>query len=547
MRKPTPVADPKSGARSRSPDCLFLLAALVAGLLAAPVAATAQRGAAAARATVVIAGSSDLQSMNSLVNAESWTTEVINNVLFLPLVRFGPDWSYRPALAQSWRMVGDTAVVFQIRRDVYWHDGAHTTAHDVAFTFNRLKHEGTAAPDAENFQNWSSAQVIDSFTIRFRLKPHVEPLSPWATTAIMPKHLLDSIPPPRLRQAAFNKKPVGNGPFRFVSQRANDRWVFEANPRFPAALGGRPRINRVVWRVIPDNNAQVTELIAGQADLILGPRAEQVKELDARRDLRAVIRPTLRYAGIIWNGKRAPLNDPRVRRALAMSLDRQKMITALRGGYAQIAASPIPPVHWAFDRSITPLPYDPAGARRLLAAAGFQDRNRDGVLEDASGKRLEVELKIAANNSFNRDVGEMVRAELERVGVRINARPVDFATMIEDITKPARNFEAAFLMYGTDYRLSIRDAFHSSAMGGPFQSASYSNPEIDRLLDRAAVTSNRAQARNVWSRIQRILRDEQPWLFLWWAPDLIVVRERVKGVQMDARGALINLPQWQVN
>lgn len=540
------VPFPKSGARNRSPDSLFPILALLIGLLAGPGAGSAQGGAAAARATVVIAGGSDLQSLNSLVNADGWTTEVINHALFLPLVRFAPDWSYRPALAESWRMVGDTAAVFRLRRDVYWHDGARTTAHDVAFTFNRLKDEATAAPDAENFQNWSSAQVIDSFTIRFRLKPHVEPLSAWATTAIMPRHLLDSIPSARMRQAAFNKNPVGNGPFRFVSQRANDRWVFEANPRFPSALGGRPRINRVVWRVIPDNNAQVTEIIAGQADLILGPRAEQVKELDARPELRGIIRPTLRYAGIIWNGKRPPLNDPRVRRALAMGLDRQKMITALRGGYAQVAASPIPPAHWAYDRTVTPLPYDTAGARRLLAAAGFLDRDRDGILEDTSGKKLEVELKIAANNAFNRDIGEMVRAELDRIGVRVNARPVDFATMIEDITKPTRNFDGAFLMYGTDYRLSIRDAFHTSAMEGPFQSASYSNPELDRLLDRADVSRNRAEARNVWSLVQRILRDDQPWLFLWWAPDLIVVRERVKGVQMDARGALINLPQWQL-
>jgi peptide/nickel transport system substrate-binding protein len=350
-----------------------------------------------------------------------------------------------------------------------------------------------------------------------------------------------------MRQAAFNKNPVGNGPFRFVSQRANDRWVFEANSRFPAALGGRPRLDRVIWRVIPDNVAQVTELVAGQADVILGPRFEQVKSLDPRPDFRAIFRPTLRYATIIWNGRRPPLNDPRVRRALAMSVDRQKMITALRGGYAQVAASPIPPSHWAFDSSVKPLPYDPAGAKRLFASAGFLDRNRDGTLEDANGKPLEIELKVAANNTFNRDVGEMMRAELARVGVKVNARPLDFATMIEDLTKPARNFDAAFLMFSTEYRLTIRDAFHSSAMEGPFQSASYKNAEVDRLLDRAEVVKNRNEAKQVWSRVQRILRDEQPWLFLWWAPDMIVARERVKGVQMDARGALVNIAQWRVN
>src|SRR5690606_19016798 len=150
-------------------------------------------------------------------------------------------------------------------------------------------------PHIEQFANWTSAQVLDSFRIRFSVKPHVEPLFAWTQLAIMPKHLLDSIPPSRLRQAAFNKKPVGNGPFRFVSQRANDRWVFEANRAFPRSLGGRPYLNRVIWRVVPENTAQITEIRTGQVDMILGPRAENVEVLDRQPNLRAIIRPSNRY------------------------------------------------------------------------------------------------------------------------------------------------------------------------------------------------------------------------------------------------------------
>jgi peptide/nickel transport system substrate-binding protein len=548
MHTKTTIENLQSGARQRSPDVFYGLSTLAfcATFAISPCVAGAQNAPRDPGGTLVIAHASDLQSMNSLVNAEGWSTDLMVHALFLPLVRFAPDWTYVPALAQSWTMQGDTAVVFRIRRDVFWHDGKRTSAHDVAFTFDRIKDEETASPEAETFTNWKTAQVIDSFTVRFSLKPHVDPFSGLPLLSIMPKHLLDSIPSARLRQAAFNKNPVGNGPFRFVSQRANDRWVFEANPRFPAALGGRPRLDRLIWRVIPENTAQVTEIIAGQADVITAPRAEQVRQLDARADMRAIFRPTLRYAMIAWNGKRAPLNDVRVRRALGMALDRQKMITALRGGYAQRAASPVPSFHWAYDNAVQPLPYDTAGARKLLEAAGYRDRDRDGIVKDAKGKRLELELKVAANNAFNKDLGEMVRAELDRVGVRINVRPVDFATMIDDISKPTRNFEGAFLMFQSDYRLSFRDAFHSSAMEGPFQSASYRNAELDALLDKADVTSDRAAARKVWSRAQRILRDEQPWTFLWWAPDMIVARERVKGIEMDARGAFRTIGQWSI-
>ena len=98
----------------------------------------------------------------------------------------------------------------------------------------------------------------------------------------------------------------------------------------------------------------------------------------------------------------------------------------------------------------------------------------------------------------------------------------------------------------SDFRLAFSDAFHTRALAGPFQSASYSNPGVDKLLDRANVTANRAEATKIWKRVQRILRDDQPWTFLWWSPDLIVARARVKGDDMDVRGPLVALPRWWV-
>ena len=496
--------------------------------------------------TAVIAGGADLQSLNSIVNTEAWTKEFIDNALFLRLVTLNRDLTYAPQLAQSWRWIGDTAVVFNIRRDVRWHDGRRTSAHDVAFTFERVKNEETASPHVEQFAQWQRAQVMDSFTIRFTFKPHVEPMFAWSQLAIMPRHLLDSIPAARLRQAAFNKSPVGNGPFRFVSQRANDRWVFEANRSFPAALGGRPRLDRVIWRVIPDNTAQITEIRTGQVDMILGPRAENVATLDAEPTMRAMIRPSNRYNMITWNGKREGLSDARVRRALTLSLNRGELLAVLRKGYGTIAVSPIPPFHWAFDRNLAPLPFDTVTAKRLLTTAGWVDRNRDGVRENAAGKRLEFELKVTANNQFNRDIGEMIRAQLERVGVKINVRPVDFSTMIQDITSPDRNYDAAYLQMSTDLVLNFHDAFHSSTINDPFHATAYSNPEVDRILDRVMRTKDRKAALTLWSRFQRIMRDDQPVTMTWWSPDLIVVRERLQGVQMDVRGALLTLPRWYV-
>jgi peptide/nickel transport system substrate-binding protein len=502
---------------------------------------TPQRG-----GTVVIAHISDLEHLNSLVASDKYTQEVNRYVLFLPLLRYREDLSYEPVLAERWEMEADTAVVFHLRRDVRWHDGRPTTAADVVFTFERARDPATKFPNAEYFTNWLGATTPDSFTVRFTFTPHAEPLAGLPFLPIMPAHVLDSIPAARLNQAAFNKRPVGNGPFRFVEYRANDRWIFDANPDFPQALGGRPYLDRIIWRPIPDQTAQLTELVTGGVDVVLSPPAQEYTRVAAQPGFRGIVRPGRQYASVMWNGRVPPLNDARVRRALTLAIDRQQIIQTLRSGHGTPSVGPIGRFHWAFDQGLQPLPFNPDSARALLRAAQLEDRNGDGTLELRDGTPFEVELKIPANNQLNRDMAEMIRSNLANVGVRVTTRPVDYATLIGDLTRPSRNFEAVIMGWESDFRINLRDLFHSSAMSGPYQMASYSNARVDSLIDHAARARERTEAKPIYAEIQRILREDQPWTFLYDYPDLVLLRDRVRGVEMDIRGALLNVDRWWV-
>jgi peptide/nickel transport system substrate-binding protein len=494
--------------------------------------------------TLVIGGPADLDVMNGLIASEAYTQDLLLHALFLPLVGLDENVGYVPALARSWDWEGDTAIVFHIREDARWHDGTRTTAYDVAFTFDRAKNPVTAYPNASDLTAWKSASVTDSFTIRMTLDPHVEPLMTWALLPIAPRHALDSIPPERMRQAAFNRAPVGNGPFRFVEYRAGDRWIFEANPDFPEELGGRPWLDRVVWRVITENAAQVAELRTGGVDLILAPRAETLEQLEAIPGIRAIVKPSRQFHFIGWNGLRKPLDDARVRRALTLALDRGRILEVLRNGRGTLAAGPIAPFHWAFPDTVPPLPHDTAAARALLAEAGLRDTNGDGMLEKPGGQPFEIALKIQASNAFNADVAEMIQADLATVGVRVQPTPTEFNTLIADISSTARNFDAVIMGWEAGFRIDLRDTFHSASLQGMFQLASYRNPELDALLDSLTGILDREQARPRWHHVQRILRDEQPWTFLWYVPNLYAVRDRVHGIVMDERGAFINLAHW---
>jgi peptide/nickel transport system substrate-binding protein len=496
--------------------------------------------------TVVVVNNDDLDNLNALVAAQKYSQEVNQFLLFLPLLRHGPRLEYVPALAESWEVVDDTAAIFRLRRDVRWHDGAATTARDVVFTFDRALQPGSTYPSTANFAQWTGVQALDSFTVHVSFRPHADPLAGVPYLPVMPAHLLDSIPAAAMRQAPFNKRPVGNGPFRFVEYRANDRWVFEANPDFPDDLGGRPYVDRLVWRVIPDPVAQVAEISTGAADVALTPPADDYPRLSGQQGMRGVDRPSRQYAMIIWNGRVPPLQDARVRQALTLAVDRSRIVRTLRAGYGTVAVGPVAPDHWAFDNALQPLPFDPDSARVLLRAAGLVDRDNDGVLNLPDGRPFQIELKMPAGSAINRDMAELIRADLAAVGVRVVTRATDAATMQQDVVSPQRNFQAVLLAWNSSVRLNLRNTFHSAERDALFGAAGYANPRVDSLIDGVQVARNRDEAAPLYAELQRLLRDEQPWGFLYYYSDLVLLRDRLQDVHMDVRGALVNVRDWWV-
>jgi peptide/nickel transport system substrate-binding protein len=207
--------------------------------------------------TVVIGTFGDLQPMNRFVSSDYNTNMIQREMLFMPLVKFDERIEPVPWLAERWdtvRVAPDSLeLTFQLREDIRWHDGEPTTAHDVAFTYQRLQDPATGFPNPAYFEYYHpDAEVLDDRTIRFRLRAHAEFLEPWYLTPSMPRHLLESAAPSEMMNHPFGtREPVGNGPFRFVRRVPGQEWVFEANADFPDALGGRPYLDRVVWRYIP--------------------------------------------------------------------------------------------------------------------------------------------------------------------------------------------------------------------------------------------------------------------------------------------------------
>ncbi|PYP69716.1 MAG: hypothetical protein DMD36_09015, partial [Gemmatimonadetes bacterium] len=261
-------------------------------------------------------------------------------MLLTTLVRYDTTLAPQPYLARTWTWSGDrTALVFRLQAGVRWHDGAPTTARDVAWTLNAARDPATGYPRSHDLADVVFVNDADASTVVVRFgRPRPEPRLPdvFADLAIAPAHLLDSVPRARLRQASWNASPVGNGPFRFTTHESNRRWVFVANPDFPPALGGVPRLERFVVVVVDEPTTKLAALTAGEIDFA-GIQPAHAAFVRKNPELALLDYPEIFPVGIVLNTRRPPFDDPRLRLAVALALDRREIVEAYLYGFGAAA------------------------------------------------------------------------------------------------------------------------------------------------------------------------------------------------------------------
>ena len=502
---------------------------------------------------VVGAISEIVDGMNNHISASYDATQHQNYVNLMTLVQYDEDLNPQPYLAKSWEVADDfTEITFHIRDDVYWHDGELTDAYDVAYTFNRAIDPETAFPNAAFWTHYdqgpAGVDVVDSFTVKFRMQPHADFIDPWTATAIMPEHLLGEVPSTMLRQHPYGSVcPVGNGPFVFVEHRQGASWAFQANPAFPAALGGRPYVDRYIFRVIPEPTTLLTELLTARLQVYIAPTPDQAQAiLDSDvADLRQY--PFRTYILVGWNSRRPQLADKRVRQALTRGTNRREIVDALLQGYGRVANGSVPPFHWAHDPSIggDAMSYDQDAARALLDAAGWVDRDGDGVRENIDGIRFSISIKYNRGNDQREDVAEIMQAQLAEIGVEAAPTVVDTGALIGQITDPIdRDFDGVVMGWAGEFKLDDTDLFHSKSFSGAYGWSGTRRPDMDRLLEQLPLAVDREKAKMLWAQYQELLVDEQPYTFFYFPDRLDGVSRSLNDVQMDVRGELVNVKDW---
>lgn len=437
---------------------------------------------------------------------------------------------YQPDLAASWELRPDSTVILNLRPDVRWHDGEPVTARDVVYTIDMQRDERTASSRQADVAAVESATALDSLTVEVKLSR----IGPYTLNALLevvpvPEHLLRDTPPESMKTAGFGREPVGNGFYRFGRWDSGQNLILEVNQEVPE---GRASLDRIMMRFVPDLNVAMTELLAGQADLLPKLPPDQKARVESAAGAELFHGPRVRPVWIAWNTRRAPLDDARVRRAVMMAIDREALAAGLFGEEGEPAPSIIPPSLWEHSPAVRPVPHDPEGARALLEQAGWRDADRDGILEKG-GAPLRLQVDFNAAEQVRQDVLVAIQNMVRRAGIELVPRGYERTAWVDRL----RNQEFTGSLWGWGWGPGVMGSnaemiLHTRSIppnGANF--AAYSDARVDALIDSTLVVIDTAVARGVWHRLEQRVTDDVPYAPLYLDPELFGVHERFRNVR----------------
>jgi len=473
----------------------------------------------------------------------------VGGLIYDGLVRQDKDYNWESQMAESWQFSKDCmTLTFKLRKNVKWHDGKPFTADDVLFTYKTMMNPKTPTAYRNDFEPIKDVVVVDPYTVRVTYsQPFAKALMGWGQT-ILPKHLLEKyVEDGKLREAPQVLKPIGTGPYRFHEWKTGEKVVLIANKDY--YMEGRPYLSRVIYRIIPSQATIYIELMAKGVDMSRLTAIQYARQTDYpafKKDFNKYKFSDNRYTYLGFNLKDPRFADKRVRQAFAHAINKQELIDGVLLGLGQIATGPLRPGTWAYTDKVKRYAYDPAKAKLLLAEAGWKDRNGDGILRNKEGQPFSFTIRTNQGNDERKKAAELIQQRLKEIGVQTDIQTIEWAAFLKEYIRQKR-FEAIVLGWGTTSDPDQYPIWHSSQNGAEqLNSVSYANPEVDALLEKGRATCHQSERVAVYHRIQEILADDQPYVFLYYPDSLWAVASRVRGIKPAPAGIDYNFIDWFV-
>ncbi len=446
-----------------------------------------------------------------------------------------------PTLANGGISADGRTITYHLRAGVRWHDGAAFTSRDVAFTFRAIMNPATDVISRHGYDVVTRVDTPGPLTVTFHLRERFAPFvsvvfgesdSPYG---ILPAHLLARYP--NLNEVPYNSAPVGTGPFKFVRWIRGDRIEFVRNDAYYL---GRPKLARVVWRIVPDENTALELMRTHEADWMYEPSVSAYRSIKTIPDLAVVLPNVNGYEGLMMNSGRGATADVRVRRALATALDKVALANELTYGAAIVATGDLPAFLWAADPSLRNLPYDPDASRKALAELGY-----------SAAHPLVLDLVYEQTQALNRALSVQIQAALQRIGVVVHTRAQLSSTIFG-------GYEAGGTLSRGTYDLAIYqwyagidpdDSAQFTCASRPphgYNQSFYCSRAMDAAQTKALASYEQAARRPAYATIESLLVRDAPIDFLWWPRNVQALNPDLHGFNPNPVVETWDVASWSI-
>ena len=443
-------------------------------------------------------------------------------------------------------------ITYKLRHNVKWQDGAPFTSKDVKFTFSAIMNNANNVVSRRGYDLVKSVDTPDDFTVVFHMKqkfaPAVDTLfgesdSPYT---ILPEHLLAKYP--NLNQVPFNQQPIGTGPFKVAKWIRGDHIELVPNDDY---FLGKPKLKSIIIKTIPDENTMINQLKTHEIDWQFEASPSTYKELKtmSASEVKLLLVDHNGYESIQFNTSRPLLKDKRVRQAMAYAIDRAALVEKFTYGSARVATEDLPNFMWAYNPNVTKYVHDIAKAKSLMAAAGWTP-GPDGILAK-NGKKMRVSLVYNQSNSTRRVASVQIQAMLRDIGVDAQIK-----------TYPASLLFAPYGMGGIlqtgKFDLGISGWFAGidpddssnylcqMIPPGGYNYTRYCSPQMQAAQAMALEHYDEATRKKAYDKIQELLADDMPQLFLWWPRQIQAINPDFTGFAPNPVTESWNAYQWSI-
>ena len=468
----------------------------------------------------------------------------VAGMIFNGLVKYDTDLSVIGDLAESWEISKDGLVItFHLRKGVKWADGVEFTADDVMFGFKTIIDEKIPTAYKEDFIQVKKAETPDRYTFKVTYeKPFAPALTTWGNLVVLPKHLLEG---KDITKSEFVRNPVGLGPYKLVRWTSGQDLILESYKDY---FEGRPYIDKYVYRVIPDSATMFLELQAGGIDMMGLTPIQYTKQTENeffRTNFQKFRYPVFSYTHLAFNLKHPLFKDKRIRQAIAYAIDKNEIVDVVLFGLGSPATGPYVPNTWPYNKNVNKYEFNPEKAKALLKEAGWAYTHGDGLLYK-DGRPFTFTILTNMGNSLRKNTATIIQWRLAKIGINVEIKALEWSTFVNEFIDK-RRFEAVLLGWSIGLDPDQYDIWHSSkTKEKEFNFVGYNNPEVDRLLEEGRRTFDIKERKKAYFRIQEIIADELPYIFLYVPDATPIIHSRFKGIRPSPIGISYNQSKWYV-